>query len=101
MRCCGRSKTSPTRQSTSVWTDPPQTKATEETTGAAVDVYVAGGELSCVEAVIPDFVVTMASGEEYRLWEIMSDVSDYWRQFLTETGIPLAADPHYFPDEAC
>ena len=80
---------------------PPQTEATEETTGVAVDVYVAGGELSCVEAVIPDFVVTMASGEKYRLWEIMSDVSEYWRQFPTETGIPLAADPHYFPDEAC
>jgi len=78
---------------------PPQTKATEETPGAAVDVYVAGGELSCVGAVIPDFVVTMASGDEYHLWEIMSDVIKYWRQFLTEAGIPPAADPHYLPDE--
>ena len=79
---------------------PPQTKATEETTGAAVDVYVAGGDLRRVVAVIPDYVVTMESGEEYRLWEFMSDVSEYWRQFLTEAGIHLGADPHYFPDEA-
>ena len=78
----------------------PRTKATEETTGAAVDVLVEAGELSCVKVVIPDFVVTMASGAEYRLWEIMSDVSEYWRQLLTKTGIPLASDPHYFPDEA-
>ncbi len=80
---------------------PPQTKATKETTGAAVDVYVEGDELSCVEVVIPDFVVTMASGKEHHLWEMMSEVSEYWLQFLTETGIPLADDPRYFPDEAC
>ena len=77
----------------------PETRATEEATGAGVEVYDAGGELSCVKVVIPDFVVTMASGEKYHLWEIMSDVIEYWRQFLTETGIPLATDPHYFPDE--
>ena len=80
---------------------PPQTKATEETTGAAIDVFVEGDELSCVEVVIPDFVVTMASGKEHHLWEMMSEVSEYWRQILTETGIPLADDPRYFPDEAC
>ena len=79
---------------------PPETKATEETTGVAFDVYVQGDELSCVEVVIPDFVVTTASGKEHHLWELMSDVSEYWRQFLTETGIPLADDPHYLPDEA-
>ena len=79
---------------------PPQTKATEATTSAAVDVYFNDGELSCVQAVIPDFLVTMASGEEYALWEMMSVVSEYWRRFLGEAGILLAADPHYFPDEA-
>ena len=80
---------------------PPQTEAMEETTDTAVDVYDDGGELILVPVVIPDLVVTMASGKEYGLWEMMSEVSEYWRQFLTETGIPLADDPHYFPDEAC
>lgn len=79
---------------------PPETKATDETTGAAVEVYVEGEELSCVEVVIPDFVVTLASGKEYDLWEMMSDVSEYWRRLLTETGIHLASDPHYFRDDA-
>lgn len=77
---------------------PPQTKATKATTGAAVDVYVQGGELSCVEVAIPDFLVTMASGEQHHLWELMSEVTEYWRQFLTDAGIPLADNPHYFPD---
>ena len=80
---------------------PPQTKAMEATRSAAVDVYMDGGKLSCVQAVIPDFLVTMASGKEYDLWETMSAVSEYWRQFLAEAGIFLAADAHYFPDEPC
>ena len=79
----------------------PQTVGTEATTGAAVDVYVEGEKLNCVEVVIPDFVVTMASGKEYRLLEMMSEVSEYWRLLLTGNGIPLGDDPHYFPDEAC
>ena len=78
----------------------PETKATEETTATAVDVYVESEELSCVEVVIPDLVVTTASGKEYHLWEMMSEATDYWRQFLTVAEVPLAGDPHYFPGEA-
>ena len=80
---------------------PPQTEAMEETTDTAVDVYLDGGELTCVPVVIPDLVVTMASGKEYGLWEMMSEVSEYWQEFLTNNDIPLADDPRYFPDEAC
>ncbi len=79
---------------------PPQTKGTKETTGSAVEVYTDGDALHFVKAAIPDFVVTMASGEEFHLFELMSDVSDYWREFLSAAGLGLGDDPHYFPDEA-
>ena len=79
---------------------PAQTKGTEETKGAAVDVYLAGRELRSVMAEVPDYAVIVPSGREYRLWQLMLDVSEYWRQFLTDAGIRLADDPHYFPDDA-
>lgn len=78
---------------------PPQTEALEETTDTAVDVYDDDGELILVPVVIPDLVVTMASGKEYGLWEIMWKVSEYWRMFLADAGIAIGDDPHYFPDE--
>ena len=79
---------------------PAQTKATEETKSAAMDIYLADGELKRIPVTVPDFVVVMPSGEEYRLRIFMSEVSEYWLQFLTDAGIPLGDDPHYFPDGA-
>lgn len=79
---------------------PPQTKGTKETTDSAVEVYTDGDTLHFVKASIPDFVVTMASGEEFHLFEFMSGVSEYWRSFLSTAGVRLGDDPHYFPDEA-
>ena len=77
----------------------PQTEATEETTDTAVDVYDDGSELTLVPTVIPDFVVTMASGSKYGLLAIMSEVAEYWRRFLTDAGLAIGDDPHYFPNE--
>ncbi len=78
----------------------PQTKGMKATMGSAVRVYTDGDALHAVKAAIPDFIVTMASGEEFHLFELMSDVSEYWRQFLSAAGLRLGEDPHYFPDEA-
>ncbi len=79
---------------------PPQTRGMEERRGSVVEVYSNGSDLYWAEAAIPDFVVTMASGEEFPLFELMSGVSEYWREFLGVAGVRLGDDPHYFPDEA-
>ena len=79
---------------------PPRTKGTKKTTGFSIKVYTDGDALHSVKAGFPDFVVTMASGEEFDLFELMSDVSEYWREFLRAAGLPLGDDPHYFPEEA-
>lgn len=78
---------------------PPQTKETRATTGSAVKVYTDGDALHSVMAEIPDFVVTLASGEEFHLFELMSGVIEYWQEFLSTAGVRLGDDPHYFPDE--